>query len=107
MSESQKSPTIQIIIDLHGAPVERRHLQWALACVGQMWGAEKMQPAFWITRTDLLHAYLSQNQMVDQSLRVLGDEPRHEPSFDLYHDGGIVPVLRIINVAPARPEHSL
>ncbi len=99
-------PSTQIVIDMHGAPVGRGMMQRGEAYIECLYGAGRKQPLFWVTRTDLLHDYVSRHYDV-QSLDGLArqhlmDEPRHEPSFDLYCDGGIVPILRIINVAPAQ-----
>ena len=91
----------QIVIDCQGERIEKRHLMYAEACTRVLLGEERSQPSFWITRDDLCNDYTARH-LVDISMshrNRIGSEHRHEPSFDLYIDGGIIPVARLINVA--------
>jgi hypothetical protein len=96
------NPRLQLILDLQGEPVEPRHLEYMQARLAQMLGCEKMYRAFWVTRLDLAIDYRGRYgipvPLDRRTAQDLCDEVRHEPTFDLYVDGGTVPLGRIINV---------
>lgn len=99
-ANKRNKPTVQIVIDCKGQTVLPGFLSYAESLIAQLRGTHYVQNTFWITRTDLACDYVGRNGVIDMRTRI-GEEPRHEPSFDLYEDGGIVPIARIVNVAPS------
>lgn len=93
-------PTVQIVIDCKGQPVLPGFLGYTQSLLSQLRGVDYVQNLFWVTRTDLQRDYQARNMSTMNPFRV-GEEPRHEASFDLYEEGGTVPVARLVNVAPA------
>ena len=97
------NPSMQIILDCHGERIEKRHMYLLISCLECLLGVEKAGNAFWVTRTDLRADY--EHRVVDVNLismsqpARIGDEARHEPTFDLYMQGEIVPIGRLVNVA--------
>lgn len=95
-------PRMLLILDIEGERAEPRHLEYLKALLAQMLGAEKIERAFWVTRTDLAVDFRGRRGFESyfgvEELRDIADEPRHEPVFDLYVDGGVVPLGRIVNV---------
>lgn len=89
------NPRLLLILDLQGEPAEPRHLEYMKARLCQMLGSDRMHPHFWITRNDLAQEFRAAHGFMNQP--ALGEEPRHEPTFDFYVDGGIVPPGRIVN----------
>jgi hypothetical protein len=96
----RNQPTVQIVIDCKGQTVVPGFLSHAESLVAQLRGTHYVQNCFWVTRIDLANDYAYHHGA--RILRdVIGAEARHEPSFDLYEEGGIVPIARLVNVAPA------
>ena len=83
-------------MDLRGEPVEPRHLGLLRARLEMLLGSGRVYPYFWITRTDLAADF--HGRYGSTGHQEIGAEPRHEPTFDFYVDGAIVPLGRLINV---------
>lgn len=97
-------PTIQIVVDCHGQPIAREALRYVEHLVALIKGSFVLERTFWVTRHDLLHDFeirVGAPQWI--SPQSIASEARHEPSFDLYEDGGYVPVARLVNLAPPQP----
>lgn len=102
--DSPIPPTIQIVVDCHGQPIAREALRYVENLFGKLVGSDRMYRTFWVTRHDLLHDFERRVGMSDRmSRQTIGSEVRHDPSFDLYEDGGYVPVARLVNMAPPKP----
>lgn len=100
-----KKPPFQIVVDCNGLFVNLADLRYVEGCVSAIVGSENMHSPFWVTRSDLLHELYDRSTILDlqytpnvEFLRQIADEARHEMSFDLYVDGGIVPIGRLVNV---------
>jgi hypothetical protein len=104
MLDPPKPPTIQIVVDCHRQPIGREALRYVEHLFGKLVGSDRMLRTFWVTRCDLLHDFEMRigwpQQINSQSI---ASEVRHEPSFDLYEDGGYVPVARLVNLAAPQP----
>lgn len=97
-------PTIQIVVDCHGQPIAREALRYVEHIFGNLVGSDRMLRTFWVTRHDFLQDFYARIGMPDCINRqTILSESRHEPSFDMYEDGGIVPVARLVNLAPPKP----
>jgi hypothetical protein len=83
-------------MDLRGEPVEPRHLDLLRVRLEMLLGSHRVYSYFWITRSDLAEQFHVQYGFTGH--QQIGAEPRHEPTFDLYVNGGIVPLGRLINV---------
>lgn len=94
-------PSMHIVIDCKGQYVTTNFLRYTENLLARLRGSQYIENTFWITRHDLHHDFEARNAAIVLHLK-LASEPRHEPSFDLYEDGGIVPIARLVNVAPAR-----
>jgi hypothetical protein len=95
-----RRPTFQVVVDCKGAPLSGPLCIYLENLIGAIKGYEWLEPSFWITRTDLYYKYEAEHtqaQMI-QATKKLSHDPRHEPSCDLYFNGGIVPVGRLINL---------
>lgn len=91
-------PTFQVIVDAHGLPASDDLLRYTAYFLGNVWRSTFMDSCFWVTRTDLFYDFQSRSGPAIIATKIT-HESRHEPSFDLYQDGGIVPIARLINVA--------
>lgn len=94
-----KPPTMQIVIDCHGEAVTMQHLDLLRHHAMHRLGYEDVRRTVFVTRTDLLHdladrVYASHVTTFEK----IEHEFRHEPSFDLYLPGEIVPIGRLVNV---------
>jgi hypothetical protein len=100
-----KMPTICIVVDCHGQPIAREGLRYVEHLVGLLKGADYMGRTFWVTRTDLMYDFEARGGTTQtySGRDHIGEEPRHEPSFDLYEDGGIVPIARLVNLPIPTP----
>ena len=95
-----KQPKIQITLDCQGEVVTPAHLRHLEACIACLFGFDKVQDSFWITRDDLLCEFLSRN--VESRTSPIGRDKFHEPTFDLYfrdhNPAQPIPIGRLINV---------
>lgn len=91
-----RKPTTQVVVDCNGAKASIGLLQYLVSCISVLRGVEYIAHPFWVTRPDL--KALLQYETVLPSRFHVDSEARHEPSFDLYNDGGTVPIGRLVNV---------
>jgi hypothetical protein len=104
MLDPPKRPTIQIVVDCHRQPIAREALGYVEHLVGLIRGSDVMLRTFWVTRTDLLYDFEARvGVKIDYHRSHIDSEPRHEPSFDLYEAGGIVPIARLVNLPTPTP----
>jgi hypothetical protein len=98
-----KPPRIQIILDAQGERLVLGHLHRLINLVVLTIGSDKLDQCFWITTYPLRHDF---EYRFPEAMRTnaITAEKFHADSMDLYLQGEVVPVGRIVNLAePKEP----